>query len=91
MAIASKKTQVIQIHTFSLTNLTEREASVIMALVGKVAGTGDNRDAAGSVYNALRDAGLTTTSDPWMGESETLATKISKQTNVVTIHMDNEV
>lgn len=76
MAKASKtaKPQVIQ-YNYTL-ELTEEEASLIMALVGNVVGTGPERQLCTPIYDCLRQVGIRTVSDPW-GAEQTLAMQMS--------------
>lgn len=76
MAKADKtpKPQVVE-YTYTL-ELSEAEASVIMALVGNVGGNGPERQLCTPIYDALRQAGIRTVSDPW-GAKQTIAMEMS--------------
>jgi hypothetical protein len=90
MAKADKnpKKQIVE-YTYTL-ELSELEASVIMALVGAVGGFGEERQACGKVYQALRDVGLCVVGDPWGGKPETIAQKVSAKLEGKPIHFKED-
>lgn len=82
------KKQIVE-YTYTL-ELSEVEASVIMALVGAVGGFGDERRACGEIYKALKDVGIRTIGDPWGSAPVTLAEKISAKLEGKPIHFKED-
>lgn len=85
MAKSDKLQQVKYTNTYTL-ELDENEASVIMALVGAVGGQGIEREACGSIYQALKQVGMDTIVNPWTLEPGTVAQKMSAKLQGKPIH-----